>query len=72
MRKNILIILYLVVSILLVSCQKDNYCAECVESNTGTTSDYCGTESQVDRYIKTLKNMGSSFNQDWDCEKVED
>ena len=74
MKKGILIALFVTAAITLTSCDKlTQYCAECTESNSGySPSDFCGTESQVDRYISELKSQGSAAGQSWTCTKYKE
>jgi len=74
MKKGILIGLFVTAAIALNSCDKlTQYCAECTESNSGySPSDYCGTESQVDLYIRELKSAGRVAGQSWTCTKYKE
>lgn len=71
MKKVILIAMGITATVALTSCDKlSEYCAECTEAFTGyTPSDFCGTEAQVDAYIRELKSAGSAVGQSWSCTK---
>ena len=75
MKKGILIALFFVTTaITLTSCDTlTQYCAECNESYSGySPDDYCGIESQVDKYISELKSQGSAAGQSWTCTKYKE
>jgi hypothetical protein len=44
-------------------------CTECIESHTGVSSDYCGTNKQVNDFEDGLKEQGGALGQDWNCER---
>jgi len=76
MRKmQILIVVLAITLIAFSSCEKDEkdekeYCAVCVEANSGySPADFCGSESDVDYYISELKEQGSAVGQSWSCTK---
>jgi len=74
MKKGILIALFVTAAITLTSCDTlTQYCAECYESYSGySPDDYCGIESQVDKYISELKSQGSAAGQSWTCTKYKE
>ncbi len=53
------------------SCVKTNYCADCIEVNSGYSADlYCGNEATVDSYIDEMTTYDPNYpNQDWVCSK---
>jgi len=57
--------------IFISGCKKDDICASCTESVSGTYLEdyYCGTPKQVDLFIKTLKDEGEQVGQHWSCTK---
>ncbi|MFC1729707.1 hypothetical protein ACFL6I_05165 [candidate division KSB1 bacterium] len=71
MRKiQILFVVLAIVSIAFSSCKKDEYCASCVEANSGyKPEDYCGSSSEVDDFIDELYRQGSAAGQNWTCQK---
>ena len=74
MKKGILIALFVTAAITLTSCDRlGQYCAECTERYSGhSPSDFCGIESQVDKYISELKSQGSAAGQSWTCTKYKE
>ena len=49
---------------ILSSCEKANYCAQCVEINTGyNATDFCGESQEVDDYINDLTSQGADLGQ---------
>ena len=70
MKRKVLIFLSLTV-FLLSSCEKANYCAQCVEINTGyNATDFCGESQEVDDYINDLTSQGADVGQEWSCSKI--
>ena len=70
MKRKVLFVLCLIVFIL-SSCEKANYCAQCVEINTGyNTTDFCGESQEVDDYINDLTSRGADLDQEWSCSKI--
>ena len=70
MKRKILFFLSLIV-IILSSCEKANYCAQCVEINTGfNATDFCGESQEVDDYINDLTSQGADLGQEWSCSKI--
>jgi len=59
------VFLGLIVIASMASCNKEQ-CAYCSESVSGTESEYCGEEEDVDVYVQTLYSA-SSIGQDWSC-----
>jgi hypothetical protein len=59
-------IIFVATAFVFSSCK---VCTECTEAHTGTTSEYCGTKSQVNTYEKELKDQGSNLGQSWTCEQ---
>jgi hypothetical protein len=70
MKKSTLFLRLAVLFIALMSlglfsgCKK---CITCTESNTGVTTDYCGSSANVKSFEDELKNEGSALGQDWNC-----
>ncbi|MCX6244288.1 MAG: hypothetical protein NTU98_06230 [Bacteroidetes bacterium] len=65
-------ILFIIAIILIAfsSCKKKNQCATCTEKNSGyKASDYCGTPTDVDKYIDELYRQGGNAGQNWECSK---
>tara|TARA_B100000927_G_scaffold92273_1_gene74591 strand:- start:952 stop:1170 length:219 start_codon:yes stop_codon:yes gene_type:complete len=70
MKRKVLFFLCLIV-IILSSCEKANYCAQCVEINTGyNATDFCGESQEVDDYINDLTSQGADLDQEWSCSKI--
>jgi hypothetical protein len=44
-------------------------CTECIETYSGVSSDYCGTNKQVNDFEDQLKSEGAQYGQDWNCER---
>ena len=66
-------LLFLLIALAFVACEKENYCASCVEKNSGYEPvDFCGSGEEVDVYIDGLYEMGVLIGQDWECTKVID
>lgn len=69
--KTKLLVLACLIIFILSSCEKANYCAQCVEINTGyNATDFCGESQEVDDYISDLTSQGSDVGQEWSCSKI--
>ena len=59
MKKMILwTVAAIAVVVMLGSCK---VCTECIESHTNVSSDYCGTNKQVNDFEDELKSQGSQL-----------
>ena len=71
MKRTIGILAAILIIVAFVTCKKQNYCAECVEQNSGYhAANYCGTEEEVDAYIKEIYELQVITGQRWYCKKV--
>lgn len=69
--KTRLLVLACLIIFILSSCEKVNYCAQCIEINTGyNATDFCGESQEVDDYISDLTLQGSDVGQEWSCSKI--
>jgi hypothetical protein len=67
MKKMITLSIAVVAAIMIMGSCK--VCTECTESHTGVTSEFCGTNKQVNDYEDDLKEIGSQAGQNWNCER---
>ncbi len=67
MKKMILWTVSVIATVMIFSSCK--ICTECTESHTGVSSEYCGTNSQVNKFEDELKDQGGALGQDWNCER---
>jgi len=64
MRTKLVCLSFFVTIWLFTGCKK---CITCTESQTGYTTEYCGTSKQVKDFENELKSQGSTYGQTWNC-----
>ena len=67
MKKLSLILFFSFSIVCLFSCSEEEVCTTCTESQTGVTSDFCDSESQVDLFESELISQGAGLGQIWTC-----
>ena len=64
MKKIIISLCIATFAVCSFSCKK---CVTCIEADTHTTADFCGTSKKVKAFEDDLKTEGAKYGQYWSC-----